>query len=181
MNKTDQAKRANERKADLLEAKLIVAFKYAPDGVFFSQGEAARFLATATVLAPIGSIRKYLEVYKARGEKGPEFARLRAARAGPAKRRHETMYPSRPAVWCNREGLPPVPVEPAPVEAVEPEPVEAAPVEPEPVEAAPVEAVEPEAAPEPMYWPDGDIPSGQIDRAGLFRREPEPPYDPFAW
>ena len=166
-NKTEAAKRANERKADLLEAKLIDAFRYAPEGVFFSQGEAARFLATSTVLAPIGSLRKYLEVYKARGDKGSEFHRLFAARAGPAKRRHETLYPNRPAVWCNREGSPPVPV-------VKPAPVEAAP-EPTPVLDSVAEPVE------PLYWPDGQVPPGQVDRAGKFRREPDKPYDPFKW
>ena len=150
MSKTEAARLANERKADLLELELIEAFRFAPESAFYSHGEAARCLAGASGLAPPGSLRKYLAIYKARGDKGSRFHRLFAAREGQAKRRHETMWPDRPATWCNREGLPvePAPVLPAPVRA-EPAPW----VLPAPVRAEPRPAPPPEPqAYDPMKW-----------------------------
>ena len=138
---TAAAKLANKRKAAAIEADLIEAMRYFPEGMHLSSGECARFLATASGLAPEGSIKIYLQQYRKRGDES-KFYRLFAARNGPALTRHNAMHPNKLGIWVNWDGPPPKPVEPAPP-----------PVDPEPVEPAPP-PVEPN--PETMYWPDGE-------------------------
>ena len=175
-NNTAAARLANERKATALEPGLIEAMLYCPVGMFLSNGECARFLATASGLAPEGSIKVYLRILANRGDAGSKFYRAFAARTGPALERHNAMFPDKPGQWVNREGPPAEPAEPAP-EPVEPEPA------PEPVE--------PEPAPPLMYFPEGDGPWEQ-DRGRHFgdnrpntvdelRRAIDESYNPFKW
>lgn len=121
MNKTQAARKANIRKAAGLQPELIEAFRYAPEGMHLTGGEAARFLAAATDLAPEGSIKIYLKIFRDLGE-ASQFYRMFASRRGPSLTRHNAMHPDKPGVWCNREGPPVEPVEPAPPPEPEPEP-----------------------------------------------------------
>ena len=84
MTKTAAAKLANERKASALEDDLIEAMRYSPEGMHLSSGECARFLATASGLAPEGSLKIYLQLYRKRGNDESKFYRLlrREKRAG---------------------------------------------------------------------------------------------------
>ena len=148
---TAAAKLANERKAAAIEADLIEAMRYSPEGMHLSSGECARFLATASGLAPEGSLKIYLQLYRKRGDDS-KFYRMFASKIGPALTRHNAMHPNKLGVWCNRDGPPPEPVEPAPPP----------PADPEPVEIPPTDDVEP--APETMYWADSEGPEPARNR-----------------
>lgn len=143
-SKSVQAAAANECKATELEPAFAETMRHAPEDMHMSGGEAARFLSTVSGLAPEGSIRKYLAIYRARGHCS-RFFRLYRARPGPALTRHNRRFPDAPGIWINRLGLP-EPAEPdlAPKPVPKPAKAEPAPPEPEPL----------------LYWPEGQSAEG---------------------